>query len=126
MCQRISFDHVPHPHDPPPGVPKLHVTYGGKELEHLRKDLRVVDYKRFSVLPVAQGRQYKTFERVEFGVRSVQRTVVVGGVRSVQRTVVVGGGAQTDWALMWYLTKATDVVAIFRIVAVASGVVRLW
>ena len=60
---------------PPPGVPKLHVTYSGKELEHLRKDLRVVDYKRFSVLPVAQGRQYKTFERVEFGVRSVQLTL---------------------------------------------------
>ena len=72
-CVRgVSVVHVPRPCDPPPGVPKLHVTYGGKELEHLRKDLRVVDYKRFSVLPVAQGRQYKTFERVEFGVRSVQ------------------------------------------------------
>lgn len=105
---------MPRPHDPPPGVPKLHVTYGGKELEHLRKDLRVVDYKRFSVLPVAQGRQYKTFERVEFG------------VRSVQRTVVVGGGAQTDWALMWHLTRATAVVAIFRIVGVANGVVWVW
>ena len=67
------FVDLPHPSPvcPPPGVPKLHVTYGGKELEHLRKDLRVVDYKRFSVLPVTQGRQYKTFERVEFGVRSV-------------------------------------------------------
>lgn len=62
---------------PPPGVPKLHVTYGGKELEHLRQDLRVVDYKRFSVLPVAQGRQYKTFERVDFGVRSVQLALYV-------------------------------------------------
>lgn len=66
----LTFCHTPPP-CPPPGVPRLHVTYGGKELEHLRRDLRVVDYKRFSVLPVTQGRQYKTFERVEFGVRSV-------------------------------------------------------
>ena len=52
-------------------MPKLHVTYGGKEMEHLKQDLKVVDYRRFSVIPIPEGKQFKTFERVEFGVRYV-------------------------------------------------------
>jgi filamin len=55
---------------PNEGMPKLIVSHGNKKLDHLSQDIRVVDYRRFTVIPVPDSKQFRTFERVEFSVRS--------------------------------------------------------